>query len=615
MAVSQQLHSDGVAFRDLNHNGRLDPFEDPRLTVGERVDDLLPRLSVEELAGLMFHTVIEAGPEGQLLDGPGRIAKSGSREAVVGKRMNHFNVHALASPRAAASWANRLQELACETPHSIPVTISTDPRHTAAENAGASWAATFFSRWPDPLGLAALGDPELVRAFADVVRREYVAVGIRAALHPTADLATEPRWARQRETFGQDPFLAAACTVAAVLGLQGDELGPGSVAATVKHFPGAGPQADGEDAHFPYVRDQVYPGGRFEEHLRPFVAAIGAGASGVMPYYGRPVGLVVDGVPIEEVGFGYNRQLLTGLLRHRLGFTGVILSDWELVHDNLVGDQVLPARAWGVEHLGPAERMLKLLEAGVDQFGGEESVELLLDLVADGRVPRERLEHSARRLLRVKFTLGLFDDPFIDEDAAPGLVGAAEAMELGLRTQARSVVVCVDDGRLPLRAGTRVWLEGIDPGAAARCGLVVAEHPGEADASLVRLDAPFEPRDDLFLESAFRQGSLDFPPGLPHRLARLPRPVIVDVRADRPAVCTPLLDVASTLTVSFGVDDEAWLLAVTGAVPPEGRLPVSFPRSMDAVRAAREDVAGDAEPLFPAGHSVATPDTSPESDS
>lgn len=601
MAGPEFLTADGVQFRDLNHNGRLDRYEDPRLPVSERVADLVAQLDDAELAGLMFHTVIEAGPGGELLDGPGRIAKSGSRQVVVDKRMNHFNVHALTSARQAACWANRLQELACQTPHSIPVTISTDPRHATAENVGTSWSATFFSQWPDPLGLAALGDPELVRTFFDVVRREYLAVGIRAALHPTADLATEPRWGRQRETFGENHELAARLVRAAVLGLQGDRLGPHSVSATTKHFPGAGPQAGGEDAHFPYGRDQVYPGGRFAEHLAPFEAAIEAGTAAIMPYYARPVGLVLDGQPIEEVGFGYNHQMLTGLLRQRLGFDGVILSDWELVSDNVVADKVLPARAWGVEHLGAAERMLKLLAAGIDQFGGEERVEMLLELVSAGRVRRERLVQSASRLLRVKFALGLFDNPFVSPDAAEQLVGTPDAMALGLRTQARSVVLCADRGVLPVRRGTRVWLEGVSPDAVGD-GLRVVPDPSQADIALVRLPAPFEPRDDLFLEAMFHQGSLDFPPGLPYRLARLPCPVVIDVMADRPAICTPLLEVAAALTVSFGVSDAAWVMALTGEVPPEGQLPVSLPRSMAAVRASLEDVPGDADPLFPAGY-------------
>lgn len=586
---------------------RLKPYEEPTRSVAERVADLVPRLSVDELAGLMFHTVIETGKGGEILEGPGAISKSGTREVVVDKRMNHFNVHGLESARSAALWANRVQALAQETPHAIPVTISTDPRHSAAQNAGAAWATPFFSLWPDPLGLAALADEELIEQYYDIVRREYVAVGIRAALHPTADLATEPRWARQSETLGQDPARTAQWITAALRGLRGPVLGSESVAATTKHFPGAGPQAGGEDAHFPYGREQAYPGGRFDDHLTPFLAAIAEGTSAIMPYYGMPRGLVVDGMAIEEVGFAYNRQIITELLRGRLGYDGVVLSDWELINDNHVGDQVLPARAWGVERLSPAERMLRLLDAGIDQFGGEECTELLLDLHAGGRVSRERLEASAARLLRVKFELGLFDDPFIDVDAAPQVVGSADAVALGLRTQARSLVVATNPvGALPLRDRPRAYLEGIDAEVAAHYADVVSR-PEDADICLVRVGAPFEPRSDLFLETWFHQGSLDFPPGLAHRLARLRRhaPLVIDVMADRPAVCTPLVEVSDALTISFGVSDAAWLLAITGTVAPEGRLPIQFPASMAQVRGSREDVPGDIDaPLFEAGHGL-----------
>lgn len=341
------LVADGTAFRDLNHNGRLDPFEDPRLATSERVEDLLGRLSLGEKAGLMFHTVIEAGADGEVLTGPGRISKTGTAEVVLGKQLNHFNVHTLPGPRLAARWSNNLQLLAEQAPHGIPVTVSTDPRHSFHENAGASFAARELSQWPEPLGLAALRDPARVRRFAEIVNAEYRALGIRAALHPTVDLATEPRWARQAGTFGQDASLVTALGVAYLEGLQQGRVGPTSVACTTKHFPGGGPQLRGEDAHFPYGREQVYPAGRFADHLRPFLAMIAAGTSAVMPYYGMPVGLEVDGSAVEEVGFGYNAGMITGLLRETLGFEGVVCTDWELVNDNHVGDQVLPARAWG----------------------------------------------------------------------------------------------------------------------------------------------------------------------------------------------------------------------------------------------------------------------------
>ena len=367
------------------------------------------------------------------------------------------------------------------------------------ENAGVSFTARAFSQWPEPLGLAALRDAASVRRFADIARQEYCAVGIRAALHPTLDLATEPRWARQAGTFGQDPDVVTELGVAYLKGFQQDELGPGSVACTSKHFPGGGPQKDGEDAHFPYGREQVYPGGRFADHLKPFPPIIEAGTAAIMPYYGMPIGLEIDGEKIEEVGFGYNRQVVTGLLREKLGYDGVVVTDWELVNDNHVGDQVLPARAWGVEHLDPHGRMELIIDAGADQFGGEECVEILLDLVAQGRVSEERIEESARRILAVKFRLGLFDNPYVDEDLAAEIVGRQDFRDEGYAAQAASVTVLRNGGErhepvLPLRAGLRVYAENVSadavgppgyPGGAARgCGCGARAPDGSVRAAL-----------------------------------------------------------------------------------------------------------------------------------
>jgi beta-glucosidase-like glycosyl hydrolase len=602
--------SDGVEYRDLNHNGRMDPFEDPRLPVGERVESLLAELSLEEKAGLMFHTVIEAGEDGSVLERPGRISKSPTSVVVGDKHLNHFNVHRLEDPRLAARWHNALQALAERTPHGIPVTVSSDPRHAFLENVGASFGTRAFSRWPEPLGLAALRDADLVERFADIARQEYIAVGIRAALHPTLDLATEPRWGRQAGTFGQDPDLVTELALGYLRGFQQEALGPGSVACTSKHFPGGGPQKDGEDAHFPYGREQVYPGGRFDDHLRPFLPVLEAGTAAVMPYYGMPVGLVVNEEPIEEVGFGYNRQIVTGLLRDRLGYDGVVVSDWELINDNHVGDQVLPARAWGVEHLDPTGRMELLLRAGIDQFGGEECVDLLVDLVKDGRVPETRIDESARRLLRVKFALGLFDDPYVDEDAAAATAGRQDFVEAGYEAQAASVTVLQNHvvgsaPLLPLRAGLRIYSEGVDLATVARHGTPVARPEG-ADVALVRLAAPFDARSDLFLEADFHQGSLDFPPGLPVRLGRLAEhcPLVLDVMLDRPAVLTPLLPVAAAIVTSYGTCDDALLDALTGGIPPRGRLPFDLPRSMEQVRRHGEDIPGYADPCFAFGHGL-----------
>ncbi|QLD13368.1 glycoside hydrolase family 3 protein [Microbacterium oleivorans] len=560
----------------------------------------------------MFHTVIESGPNGTLVETAGALSKSPTSTVVLDKHMNHFNVHGLGTPREAARWANALQRLARQTEHGIPLTLSTDPRHAFTENAGASFAARGFSQWPEPLGLAALDDAD-VRAHAEIARREYLAVGIRMALHPQVDLASEPRWGRQFQTFGADRDRTVRALAAYLEGFQGSELGRDSVACVTKHFPGAGPQLDGEDAHFPYGREQVYPGGRFDEHLAPFRAAIAAGTAGIMPYYGMPVGLELDGEPVEEVGFGYNKAIVTQLLRERLGFNGIVVTDWELIHDNVAQGQVLPAKAWGVEHLSPAERIIKVLDAGCDQFGGEECVELLVDLVRSGHVPEARLDVSARRLLELKFRLGLFDDPFVDEDEAERVVGSAGHREAGFRAQAASVTVLRDGDAetgpfLPLTtdARRRVYVEGGSPEAARELGEIVSR-PEDADLALVRLPAPFDPRDDLLFESLFHQGSLDFRPGLLARLRHIGSvtTLIVDVGLERPAILTPLVPLARVLVGTYGTSDEALVAALTGRIPPRGRLPFEIPRSMEAVRSSLEDVPNDTvDPLFAVGFRV-----------
>lgn len=596
---------EGVAYRDLNGNGVMDPYEDPRLTPEERVADLLPRLSAEEKAGLLFHTVLPAGKPGDL-DTPGPFGPETPRDVISGKLVNHFNAHTLPSPREAARWQNALQELAASTPHGIPITFSSDPRHGFADNVGMALAPGSMSQWPEPLGLAAIGDPELVQEFGDIVRREYLAVGIRAALHPQVDLATEPRWARQAQTFGQDAGAVCAMVASYLRGLQGQKVGADSIACTTKHFPGGGAQKDGEDPHFPYGREQVYPGDQFQEHLAPFRAAIDAGTSAIMPYYSLPAGLELDGQPVEEVAFGFNHRIITGLLREELGFDGVVLTDWGLITDLEVFGLPFPAKAWGVEHLSPAERLDALLRAGADQMGGEMRTDLLLELLKQGTITEERLDESVRRVLLVKFQLGLFDNPFVDEDEAERVVGAAEFQEKGHRAQAEAMTVLKNEAILPLAAGLHLYIEGVDPAVAARYGTVVSD-PAQADVAVVRLKAPFEPRNTYFLEAMTHQGSLDFPAAVIEHITSLAAtvPVVLDVYLDRPAILTPFDDAVTALVANFGASDAALFDGLTGRIAHRGSLPFELPRSMDAVRASRPDVASDtAEPLYVYGSGI-----------
>lgn len=278
MTPQYSVHTDGTRYRDLNRNGVMDPFEDPRLPTQERVEDLVARLSLEEKAGLMVQSIVAINPDAVAEADVVRNGRPTAREFVTGRFVTHLNVHQIPDPRTMARWSNDVQRLAEETPHGIPITLSTDPRHSFTENWGASFSAGHLSAWPEPLGLGALADEEVVREFADIARREYLALGIRSALHPTLDVSTEPRWARQYSTFGQSADLVGRLGVAYVDGFEGGSgLGSESIACMAKHFPGGGPQRGGEDPHFPYGREQDYPGGMFEYHLEPFRRVIERG--------------------------------------------------------------------------------------------------------------------------------------------------------------------------------------------------------------------------------------------------------------------------------------------------------------------------------------------------
>ncbi|MFB7891678.1 glycoside hydrolase family 3 protein [Microbacterium sp. NPDC056044] len=577
------------------------PWLDTSLSVDARVELLLAEMTVEEKAGLFFQTMIVMGEGGELSEGDSAFGIPANREYVVGRHMNHFNLLGVA-PKASdiAAWHNKLQGLAASTRLGIPVSISTDPRHSFSDNPGAAMFAGPFSQWPEPLGLAATRDAELVERFGDIARQEYTAVGIRVALHPQVDLATESRWARQLQTFGEDAALAGELGAAYVRGFQGSAFGPGSVSTMTKHFPGGGPQKDGEDPHFDYGREQVYPGGQFELHLKPFEEIFAAGGRQIMPYYGMPVG-----TEYEEVGFGFNKGVLTGLLRERFGFDGIVCTDWGLVTDQPIMGTDFAARAWGVEHLTPAERMVKILDAGADQFGGEHDPSLLLGLVRDGRVSEERLDVSARRLLREKFELGLFENPYVDVEAADAIVGSAEFRAAGEAAQRASIAVLSNDGALPLRRGLKLYVEGIAPEAVAHHGEAVGT-PEEADAAILRLQAPYEQRASMF-ENFFHAGSLDFPEDVVAHVRAVSSvvPTVVDVFLDRPAILGPIVEAASAVTANWGANADALLDVLTGGSPATGKLPFDVPSSMAAVEASRPDVPFDtADPLFRFGHGL-----------
>lgn len=607
MAVKTCYTDDGFAYRDLNKNRRLDPYEDPRLPIEERVEDLLGQMTLEEKAGMLFQTMISMNPDGSLNEGGGQFPTEPTTEMVVHKLMNHFNLLFVPGPRQIAEWYNRLQELAEETRLGIPATISSDPRHAFSTNPGTSFMAGAFSQWPEPLGLAALDDPALMEAYGEIVRQEYTAVGIRVALHPQVDLATEPRWARISGTFGEDAERSGRLAAAYIRGMQGASIGSQSVSCMVKHFPGGGPQKDGDDPHFAWGREQVYPGNNFDYHLKPFEEVFAAGVSQVMPYYGMPVGLL-----IEEVGFGFNKEVITGLLRQKYAFDGIVCTDWGLLTDAQIAGEPFSARSWGVEHLSRPEKAKKILDAGVDQFGGEACPEVIIELVRSGKIPESRLDISVRRLLREKFRLGLFDQPSVDPERAEHVVGNEQFKAAGALAQRKSFVllknaVSASGQVLPLSGRPKLYVEKIAPEVATLYGEVVAT-PAEADLAILRLPTPFQPpKEGGFFATLLHAGDLDFKEEELTRILGILRqvPTIVDIYLERPAVLPEIAEHSAALVANFGASDAALLDVLFGHVAPQGTLPFELPSSMEAVRKQQSDVPYDSEnPLFPFGYGL-----------
>ena len=597
------LTIDGFTFRDLNKNGKLDVYEDSRKPIDDRVNDLLSQMALEEKAGTMFITMVGINKDGSVnekpsLKDPFSLMETGTSEMLFMKHMNHLNILSGASTKAMAEWYNNLQKLEERSRLGIPVTIASDPRNHFSVNPLASALSGEMTQFPEPLGLAAIGDSLEVLEFGNIARQEYLALGIRVALHPQADLATEPRWSRINGTFGEDAKLVSKLVGAYIKGFQGDTIGPNSVVCMVKHFSGGGPQKEGIDPHLEIQKGQVYPGNNFNYHLLPFEAAFRAGAAEIMPYYGIPTDQTS-----ENVGFSFNKDIITGLLRGKYHFDGIVCTDWGIVSDmKIFGKKIIPARAWGMQNASEEERVLKIINAGVDQFGGEDVPELVVKLVKDGKVPMERIDNSVRRLLKMKFRLGLFDNPYVDVENAVKVVGNAKFKAAGDLAQRKSIVLLKNDTIdkkpvLPLKKGIKIYVKNIDAAKAAKFGTVV-DKPEQADIAIIRLQTPSEilPNSGI-LGRLMRAGDLGFKGKEKEEiLALLAKvPTIVDIYLSRAAVIPEISAASKGLFASFGADDNALLDIVFGNFNPQGKLPIEMPSSMDAVRKQKEDVPYDSE--------------------
>ena len=532
---------DGFAFKDLNRNGGLDPYEDWRLPVADRASDLASRMSVEQIAGLMLYSAHQRLPGGGF---GGRDTYDGKTQEESGAasydltdqqvkfltedNLRHVLITTVESPEVAARWNNNVQGLVEGLGLGIPANNSTDPRHEAqSDEEYTLGAGGAISRWPGAIGLAASFDPALVRRFGEIASAEYRALGLATALSPQVDLATDPRWYRFSGTFGPDPGLSIDMARAYVDGFQTTSESPGtpggwgseSVNAMVKHWPGGGAGEAGRDAHYGFGKFAVFPGNNLAEHMRPFTEGAfalegGTGkAAAVMPYYTISFGQDPGG---DQVGNAFSRYFITEQLREKYGYDGVVCTDWGVTRTE-EGMATFGRTPWGVEGLTEAERHYRILMAGCDQFGGNNDAGPVLEAYAMGveelgeDAMRARFQNSARRLLTNIFQVGLFENPYVDVAHTVSTVGKPEFMEAGYQAQLRSLVLVKNRGQvLPLNRETRVyipqryvpesetffgdkipgrWEDALKPDLASRY-ITPVSTPDSADVALVVITDP-----------------------------------------------------------------------------------------------------------------------------
>lgn len=636
------LKVDKLEFKDLNKNGKLDKYEDWRLSPEDRSADLLSKMSVEEKAGFMLINTVsmigskKAEAEGLVASdfnetggqsrggfgaepansGAGRTQTTTGATGVAGVLANmsggggvtkfvteynnrHFIYRMNESAKNTAEWANKLQALCENQPLGIPAIVASNPRNNITVNAslGTSAGATIFSAWPGELGLSAMHDLKLTREFADIARQEWLAVGLRKGYMYMADLATEPRWSRVNGTFGEDAEWVAKMITEVIYGFQGEKLSASSVALTTKHFPGGGSGEDGQDSHFEWGKKEVYPGGMFENNLIPFRAAIKAGTSSMMPYYSLP-----SGTKYEEVGFAFNKGAITDLLRNEMGFKGIINSD----------TGPLTGMPWGVEKLTKQERYKKAIEAGVNLFSGESDPAMLLEVVSKGMVDMSYIDNSVVRLLKEKFEMGLFENPYVDENAAEAIVNNAKFKERADLALRKSIVLLQNENKaLPVQSKTKIYFETYSKGPKDKLsdpGVVYNTNDGKYPVTFVSTP---EEADVVLLWLVPTGNSLFGSTGAPVSISlskcsvdvdyvnnlAAKKPTVLVVNYTNPWVINEIYNDKTkgnfkAVLATFGTTHDALLDVVTGKFNPTGKMPFSTPISDEAVTNQKEDVPG-----------------------
>lgn len=616
------LTVDGLRFRDLDRNGHLDAYEDWRLPAARRAKDLVRRMTIAEKAGMMMHAVNSGyfGPGGTVLEelappppgalkspvnvagvpGFDRADKPSPRDLIVNRHVRYIMTSPGGSPADAARWANSLQSMAEGTRLGIPIVFSADPIHTTNRLPGGALPppdrVKITSSWPDMIGLAAARDPELVHRFGEVASQELRAMGFRMILNPMADVTTEPRWNRIPGTFGEDARLTGEYAAQFVLGAQGQHLGPDGIMAVVKHFPGDGPVQDGLDPHNPYGKHLAYPGKRQKLHYEAFAPSFRANVAFAMGSYGIPTGT-------DDVATNFSRKIMTDLLRTKMHFKGVAITDW------------MHAMPWGLEDKPKIERERRMIWAGIDQLGGEHETSYIINLVKQGEVREKRIDLSVRRILEPMFAMGLFENPYVDPEAAAHIVKAPEYVAEGALAQRKAIVLLKNAEQvLPLKQGETVALEGFGAAPAALAGRV--RDAASADVIVVKVNAPYA---DNTTGQAFFVRTHEGTPvfagadnadelAMIQKAVATGKPVVVVMSMERPAVLSEFIDTVPGMIATFGSDDAALADVLIGSFNPSGKLPFALPADAASVEGQAEDVPFDfARTAFPYGFGLSYP--------
>ncbi|MEH7014131.1 glycoside hydrolase family 3 N-terminal domain-containing protein [Neobacillus niacini] len=637
------LTVNGKEYKDLNNNGKLDKYENWELPVNARVKDLVKQMTLEEKAGMMLISSHYMGNSRSCPDTVGSLTCEQDTETTInrwsvpGQQFYEFNppiVEASAatkgiqernlryliirdnpSAKDLATWINELQEIAEDTRLGIPVVMTSNPRNHAGNLAfGFSEASGQFSVWPGELGLAATRDAELVKEFGQIAAKEWTSTGIRKGYMYMADVVTDPLWNRINGTFGEHPDLASEMIYAVIKGFQGEELGTDSVSLTTKHFPGGGARQDGHDPHYEWGKFNPYPteGSLYKYHLPSFKAAIAAGTTSIMPYYAYPsneysVPQLKNGEEFEEVGFAYNKRLITDLLRKELKFQGYINSDTSIIY----------AMPWGVENLTKPERYAKAINAGTDIVSGEADPTDLIKAVKDGLIKEKRIDEAVSRLLTEMMELGLFENPYVNPDQAQQIADDPASQAKADEAHRKSIVLLRNDqDTLPLKdenvQDIKLYVEVFSSGTSA------STRTADLKKSITQYDPSIQVVDNL--EDATHALVYAIPntvadrPDVPlsvalgaetginvERIKEIEEavPTILTVNMTSPWLIGEIEENAAATLAVFGVKAEALVDVIRGKFAPTGKLPFTIPANQEAVDNNNGDVPGyDEDPSY-----------------